>query len=663
MQYILRGAIKREEKTMAIDTAKIKEVIDLYKADFADIDKGERYKWIAVKHFQDNWNVDIAAPEFADMVERSYAKHVNLLDTGVARPLGVMVFFAKREPETVRSLFKTLFDETQPLESRIGSFSDGAGIFVEKIKQEDDGWKSTFQDQHAISVYLTFRHPENYYIYKYSILKTVAPMFGVERESDRLTTYRRMCDAIREVANLDEELLSMSHARLGDDCYQDPNNRMLAMDIAFFAYGLQREKEEARKLAAKPAVVQDFKKWLEAPTRKSGKPYDYKTVKVYLTQVEGEARKLAPPYNGEVNLFAYDTIASYIPQLDRISELIAAGSAKVNGAYPKVLRLYKEFLEERESPAAPTADTKPVAPTALGVVYSREKFLEEVFLTADDYDSLINQLIRKKNLILQGAPGVGKTFAAMRLVYSLIGEKNSKRIRFIQFHQSYGYEEFVMGYRPKDSGFKLVKGVFYSFCNKAAADPDNDWFFIIDEINRGNIHYMLAYAFRSLNAGDGYKMREWLTDEAMHSLYERFLLAYFKRHYDFNARKAQIEWDMPEVPVQMPKMESDVYLTHGGKTLIIDAKCYSKTMSEHFGKRTYHSNNLYQIYTYVKNADKARDGNVSGMLLYAKTDEDVTPDGDSVIGGNGISVKTLDLTQRFDGIKAQLDKVAAVLLQ
>lgn len=164
-----------------------------------------------------------------------------------------------------------------------------------------------------------------------------------------------------------------------------------------------------------------------------------------------------------------------------------------------------------------------------------------------------------------------------------------------------------------------------------------------------------------MNTGGGYKMREWLKDEALSSLYERFLLAYFERHYDFNARKSQIDWDMSDVPVQMPKMESDVYLTYNDRTLIIDAKCYSRTMSEYFGKKTYHSNNLYQIYTYVKNADKAKDGSVSGMLLYAKTDEDITPDNDSVIGSNGISVKTLDLTQDFAGIRSQLEKVASAL--
>lgn len=166
-----------------------------------------------------------------------------------------------------------------------------------------------------------------------------------------------------------------------------------------------------------------------------------------------------------------------------------------------------------------------------------------------------------------------------------------------------------------------------------------------------------------MNADGGHKMREWLPDEKMNGLYEHFLLEYFRKHHPyFKARAARIDWDMDDAPPGMPEMKSDVYLTYGGKTLIIDAKFYSRTMSEHYGKRTYHSHNLYQIYTYVKNADRAKNGHVAGMLLYAKTDEAVTPDNDSVIGGNVISVKTLDLSQRFEGIRAQLEKIAGSLM-
>ena len=472
-------------KSLLINTdEKTKELIALYKADFKRIDSEERYKWIAVKHFQENW--DINASDFSDMLGRAFSKHVNLLDSGVARPLSNMVFFAKREPETVRSLFKTLYDESIPLEQRISDFTNGVDLFVTKMNQEDTQWKSSFQDQHAISVYLTFRYPENYYIYKYSILKSVAPLLGFISTSDRMITYREMCDDIRKVAVSDKDLIAMNHNRLGDDCYKDPENRMLAMDIAWFAYKQQQIKEEEQKLAARPAIVLDFKTWLEFPKRKNGKKYDYKTVKLYINQIENETKKLIPLYEGNFDLFTYDSIASFQPEYKRLNQIIETDDTLVNGAFPKVLRLYEQFLKEREQPSVQLQQAS--QETANNIkAYNRLKFLDEVFLATDEYDSLIDLLNRKKNIILQGAPGVGKTFTALRLAYSLIGEETSERICFVQFHQSYGYEDFVMGFRPKDDGFEMKYGAFYTFCKKAEADYDNDWYFIIDEINRGNI--------------------------------------------------------------------------------------------------------------------------------------------------------------------------------
>ncbi|WP_010530054.1 AAA family ATPase [Lentibacillus jeotgali] len=119
--------------------------------------------------------------------------------------------------------------------------------------------------------------------------------------------------------------------------------------------------------------------------------------------------------------------------------------------------------------------------------YLEEDFLKEVFLDKSNYDSLVNLLKKKKNVILQGAPGVGKTFAAKRLAYSILGEKDKSRVMMVQFHQSYSYEDFIMGYRPTDDEFELSEGPFYEFCKEAEKDIDRDYFFIIDEINRGNL--------------------------------------------------------------------------------------------------------------------------------------------------------------------------------
>lgn len=118
--------------------------------------------------------------------------------------------------------------------------------------------------------------------------------------------------------------------------------------------------------------------------------------------------------------------------------------------------------------------------------YTEIDFLSEVYISKEKYHTLKNLLMRKKNLILLGAPGVGKTYAAERLAYSMMGKKDKSRVQVVQFHQSYSYEDFIMGYRPSEKGFSIVEGPFYEFCKKAEPD-DRPYFFIIDEINRGNL--------------------------------------------------------------------------------------------------------------------------------------------------------------------------------
>lgn len=132
-------------------------------------------------------------------------------------------------------------------------------------------------------------------------------------------------------------------------------------------------------------------------------------------------------------------------------------------------------------------DENPVAAEDAAERYCKAEFLDEVYMSESRYDMLVSVLQNKKNIILQGALGVGKTFAAKRLAYSIMGEKDESRIEFVQFHQNYSYEDFVMGYKPVNDGFELKSGIFYRFCQKAANQPDKDYFFIIDEINRGNM--------------------------------------------------------------------------------------------------------------------------------------------------------------------------------
>lgn len=130
-------------------------------------------------------------------------------------------------------------------------------------------------------------------------------------------------------------------------------------------------------------------------------------------------------------------------------------------------------------------------------LYDTEKFLNEVYMDEDSYNTLVGLVRTKKNVILQGAPGVGKTYAAKRLAYSMMGVKDQERVMMIQFHQSYSYEDFIEGFRPSSAGggFEIKKGSFYNFCKKAADDLEHEYFFIIDEINRGNLSKIFGELF------------------------------------------------------------------------------------------------------------------------------------------------------------------------
>lgn len=177
-----------------------------------------------------------------------------------------------------------------------------------------------------------------------------------------------------------------------------------------------------------------------------------------------------------------------------------------------------------------------------------------------------------------------------------------------------------------------------------------------------NICYFIMDGMLMTTDAGSYKMATF-SDDHMSRLFEKFVLEYYRFHHNaLSPKPDHILWnitDSAEASIAfLPSMKTDITLHKGERTLIIDTKYYGRMMQEQFDKQTVHSGNLYQIFSYVKNLDKNNTGLVSGMILYARTQEAVAPDLDAHFGLNRIMVRTLDLNQNFEGIKAQLDSIA-----
>ena len=170
-----------------------------------------------------------------------------------------------------------------------------------------------------------------------------------------------------------------------------------------------------------------------------------------------------------------------VPNDDEISRDIEA-----------LLTAYSRLINRSPSIDLPAAPIE-VRPIPTPPPYTIDDALSELFLERPELDELLMLWRAKKNIILQGAPGVGKTFTAKRLAYLLMGHRDQARTRMIQFHQAYAYEDFIQGFRPtEDGGFVRRDGPFYNFAKLAEADSDRPYVFIIDEINRGNLSKVLG---------------------------------------------------------------------------------------------------------------------------------------------------------------------------
>lgn len=179
----------------------------------------------------------------------------------------------------------------------------------------------------------------------------------------------------------------------------------------------------------------------------------------------------------------------YISMCEQANAELSSGNYDYNN-FPELS--YAAWTSFKNDSGTDTAEPDEEPAGNENKAYTRDDFLNDVFMDLDEYKRLVGLLEMKYNVILQGAPGVGKTYAAKRLAYSIMGEEDESRIKFVQFHQSYSYEDFIQGYRPSKDEFELVNGVFYKFCKEAEEDNERPYFFIIDEINRGNLSKILG---------------------------------------------------------------------------------------------------------------------------------------------------------------------------
>ena len=177
-----------------------------------------------------------------------------------------------------------------------------------------------------------------------------------------------------------------------------------------------------------------------------------------------------------------------------------------------------------------------------------------------------------------------------------------------------------------------------------------------------SICYLVLKGLLQTTTDGSTKLMQFVDEQRMCRLYEKFILEYYrKEHPEITANASQIPWQLDnDFSDMLPVMQTDIMLSQGAKVLIIDAKYYEHTTQTQYDKHTLHSNNLYQIFTYVKNKEyelREEQHEVAGMLLYAKTEEEIQPDQKYKMSGNRISVRTLDLNLDFSEIRKQLDGI------
>ena len=501
-----------------IDKKAFSDAVEIYKKDFvAGWWADESFKWEAVKCFQDNWNID--AEDFAEMLKRSLAKTYGLLASMNNFPRQMIEIFAEEAPDKVKMMFIALFDENKNIVERILNFKEQA---EQLLKDHGNDAKNHYQNENSISTYLWLMYPDKYYIYKFGEIKSCAEVlqssykFKKGAYEDNLRNFYSFYNELCVNLQGDAEMKKLLADNLTEDCYPDKELRTLTIDFGFYITRKYSKVDKENKWW--PADV-DYTPGLSVDNwialLQDASVFNASSLRIIKGFLEfggvATCKQLSKKYGENANFYnaGSQALAKRIADKTQCTVMTREdgkvmwwpilyvgrqAESEEDGVYVWKLReeleqaLREIDLSKVELNAVDIVDNVQDWESGVNEKYGKEDFLAEVYMTGAKYDRLLNVLKRKKNIILQGAPGVGKTFAAKRLAYAMMGEKDKERIEFIQFHQNYSYEDFMMGYKPTENGgFEMQYGVFYRFCKKAENNPEKDHFFIIDEINRGNM--------------------------------------------------------------------------------------------------------------------------------------------------------------------------------